>query len=133
WIAHADANDYRNHYLMPRLLAMLGDVRGRSVLDLGCGEGGYARELSRRGARVTGVDGSARLVDVARERARLEGVDVPFVRANASALDMFEDGAFNLIIAPMSLMDVEDYDGAVAEAWRVLARGGELVMSITHP
>jgi SAM-dependent methyltransferase len=54
---------------MPRLLALLGDVAGKTVLDLGCGEGGYARELARRGAAVTGVDGSARLIQVARERA----------------------------------------------------------------
>ena len=53
WVAHADVNDYRNHYLMPRMLTMLGDVAGKAMLDLGCGEGGYARELARRGARVT--------------------------------------------------------------------------------
>ncbi len=54
---------------MPRMLAMLGEVRGRNVLDLGCGEGGYARELAKRGAAVTGVDGSARLIEVARSRS----------------------------------------------------------------
>jgi 2-polyprenyl-3-methyl-5-hydroxy-6-metoxy-1,4-benzoquinol methylase len=58
WVVHADANDYRNHYLMPRMLAMLDQVAGKALLDLGCGEGGYARELARRGARVTAVDGS---------------------------------------------------------------------------
>src|SRR5213083_3509867 len=87
WVSHADTNDYRNHYLMPRMLAMLGDVAGKTILDLGCGEGGYARELARRGARVTGVDGSERLIEVARERARHDGLEIPFVHANASALD----------------------------------------------
>jgi SAM-dependent methyltransferase len=38
-----------------------------------------------------------------------------------------------MVVAPMSLMDVEDYDGAIREAHRVLATGGELLMSITHP
>ena len=133
WIVHADTNDYRHHYLMPRMLAMLGDVSGREVLDLGCGEGGYARELSRRGARVIGVDGSGRLVDVARLRARAEALDVTFVHANASALVGIEAGSFDLVAAPMSLMDVEDYRGAIREVRRVLRAGGELVMSITHP
>jgi ubiquinone/menaquinone biosynthesis C-methylase UbiE len=133
WIAHADTNDYRNHYLMPRMLAMLGDVSGRAVLDLGCGEGGYARELSRRGARVTGVDGSERLLEVARERARAEAVDVSFVNANANALIGIETASFDRVAASMSLMDVEDYDGAIGEVHRVLRAGGELVMSITHP
>jgi ubiquinone/menaquinone biosynthesis C-methylase UbiE len=134
WIAHADTNDYRNHFLMPRLLAMLGDVRGRSILDLGCGEGGYARELARRGARVIAVDGSERMIDVARARARDEGIaGITFVRANANALDAVPPASIDMVVAAMSLMDVEDYAGAAGEAHRVLAAGGELVMSITHP
>jgi len=133
WVAHADSNDYRNHYLMPRMLAMLGEVAGKRVLDLGCGEGGYARELGRQGAHVTAVDGSARLIEVARQRARSEGVDVRFVQANANALDAVESSQFDIVMAPMSLMDVEDYRGAIGEVQRVLLSGGELVMSITHP
>lgn len=46
WVRHADANDYRNRFLMPLMLAMIADVDGRSVLDPGCGEGGYSRERS---------------------------------------------------------------------------------------
>ena len=133
WVAHADTNDYHNHYLMPRMFAMLGDVHGKRVLDLGCGEGGYARELHRRGARVTGVDGSERLIEVARARALAEGIDAPFVRANANALHEFPSARFDLVVAAMSLMDVEDYSGTVREVSRVLQPGGELAMSITHP
>jgi ubiquinone/menaquinone biosynthesis C-methylase UbiE len=134
WVAHADTNDYRNDFLMPRLLAMLGDVRGRSILDLGCGEGGYARELARRGARVVAVDGSERLIDVARSRAHEAGIgDVTFVHANANALGAVASSSIDIVVAAMSLMDVEDYEGAIAETRRVLADGGELVMSITHP
>jgi len=133
WVAHADANDYRLHYLMPRMLAMLGDVRGRDVLDLGCGEGGYARELARRGARVIGIDGSARLIEIARRRAAAESVDVTFIQANANALAAVESASCDLVVAAMSLMDVEDYAGAIRETDRVLRANGELVMSITHP
>jgi ubiquinone/menaquinone biosynthesis C-methylase UbiE len=133
WIAHADANDYRNHYLMPRMLAMLGDVNGKTVLDLGCGEGGYARELRRRGARVTGADGSERLIEVAVQRARSEALDVRFVHTNANALVGLNSTDFDVVVASMSLMDVEDYPGAMREVHRVLRSGGALVMSITHP
>jgi len=133
WVAHADANDYRLQYLMPRMLALLGDVRGRTILDLGCGEGGYARELVRRGARVTAVDGSLRLIDIARRRATAENVDVDHVCANANAIVGASNGAFDAVMAAMSLMDVEDYEGAIQEVARALRAGGELVMSITHP
>jgi ubiquinone/menaquinone biosynthesis C-methylase UbiE len=133
WVAHADVNDYRNHYLMPRLLAMLGDIAGKTMLDLGCGDGGYARALARRGALVTAVDGSARMIEIARERAQAENLDIRFVQANANALHNLKSDEWDTVIAPMSLMDVEDYAGAIAEVRRVLHRGGELIMSITHP
>jgi ubiquinone/menaquinone biosynthesis C-methylase UbiE len=134
WIAHADSNDYRNHFLMPRMLALVGDVRGRTILDLGCGEGGYARALAARGAHVVGVDGSARLIEVARARAAEAGLTaIRFVRANAAALREIATSSIDIVVAAMSLMDVENYAGAIAEAHRVLVDGGTLAMSITHP
>jgi 2-polyprenyl-3-methyl-5-hydroxy-6-metoxy-1,4-benzoquinol methylase len=133
WVGHADRNDYRNLDLMPRMLAMLGEVAGKTMVDLGCGEGGYARELARRGAFVAAVDGSPRMIQIARERAQAEAVSARYVHANANALHGLESGGFDTVIAPMSLMDVEDYSGAIAEVRRVLRSGGELVMSITHP
>lgn len=133
WVAHADQNDYRLHFLMPLALEILGDVRGRNILDLGCGEGGYARELTRRGAQVTGVDGSPRLIEVARERAISSRLDIEFMAANASHLDVLADATFDCVLAAMSLMDVEDYNSSIAEAFRVLRPGGTLLMSITHP
>jgi 2-polyprenyl-3-methyl-5-hydroxy-6-metoxy-1,4-benzoquinol methylase len=133
WVAHADTSDYQNLFLLPRMFRLLGVVSGRRVLDLGCGEGAYSRELVRRGARVTGIDGSARLIEVARQRAVAANLDIDYRCVNASALDGIAPGSFDLIVASMSLMNVEDYAGAIREAHRVLVRGGELCMSITHP
>jgi ubiquinone/menaquinone biosynthesis C-methylase UbiE len=133
WIAHADTNDYRNFFLMPRMLEMLGDIRGRRVIDLGCGEGGYAREIASRGAHVIGVDGSERMLEVARQRAQTEKLEIEFVCANANALTPLLDRSVDIVVAAMSLMDVEDYRGAVAEVHRILVPDGSLVMSISHP
>jgi ubiquinone/menaquinone biosynthesis C-methylase UbiE len=133
WIAHADSSDYQNLFLQPRMLALAGDVRGRRVLDLGCGEGSYARELTRRGAQVTGIDGSAALIGAARERSTAAGLDIAWMCANASHLDDVGAGSFDLIIASMVLMNVEDYTGAMREAHRVLSPGGMICISITHP
>ena len=133
WVAHADTSDYQNLFLQPRMLALAGDVAGRRVLDLGCGEGAYSRELARRGARVTGVDGSGRLIEIARQRAGAASLDIEYQCLNASALDGIAPGAFDLIVASMIFMNVEDYAGAIREAHRVLSPGGGLCMSITHP
>ena len=133
WVAHADTSDYQNQFLRPRMFALAGGVAGRRVLDLGCGEGSYSRELVRRGARVTGVDGSARLIEVARQRAAAAGLDLDHRCVNASALDGISSGSFDLVVASMIFMNVEDYTGAVREVHRVLAPDGDLCMSITHP
>ena len=133
WIAHADTNDYRNFFLMPRMLEMLGDIHGCRILDLGCGEGGYAREMAKGGAHVVGIDGSDRMIEVARQRSQAENLDIEFVCANANALTSVIDRSIDMVVAAMSLMDVEDYSGAIAEVHRVLVSGGSLVMSISHP
>ena len=133
WIAHADVSDYQNHVLQPRMLELAGDVAGRRVLDLGCGEGAYSRALVRRGARVVGIDGSVRLIEVARQRAAAAGLDIDYRCVNASALEGIASCSVDLIVASMVFMNVEDYVGAIRESHRVLAAGGALCMSITHP
>ena len=133
WVAHADANDYRNVFLMPHTFALLGEVAEKKVLDVGCGEGGYTRMLASKGASVTGIDGSARLIEIAKRRAEKERLSIVYRLRNANSLSEIEAESFDLVIAAMSLMDVEDYEGAVAEIYRVLRTGGEFLMSITHP
>jgi 2-polyprenyl-3-methyl-5-hydroxy-6-metoxy-1,4-benzoquinol methylase len=58
WAAEVRAGHDRMHELFtsPRFMEFLPGLAGRSVIDLGCGEGRYTRSLARRGARVTGVD-----------------------------------------------------------------------------
>ena len=98
---------------------------GRRTLDLGCGEGRVGAELARRGHRVVGVDASPRMVAYASERHEA-------LVADAAALP-FEDGAFDLVTAFMSLMDMDDMDAVVREAGRVLDRGGRLCAAVVHP
>ncbi|HYS55589.1 MAG TPA: class I SAM-dependent methyltransferase [Thermoanaerobaculia bacterium] len=133
WVRHADENDYHNALLLPLTVGLAGDVRGLDVLDLGCGEGGYGRVLARRGGTVVGVDSSPSLVAVAQQRASEAGIAVQYFCANATALTPIASASFDVVVAAMLLMNVDDYPAAVAESWRVLRPGGRLVMSITHP
>ncbi len=101
---------------------------GKRTLDLGCGEGRLSRDLKRLGHDVVGVDLSPTMLAAAREAdPRIETH-----LADAAALP-FEDGEFDLVLAFMSLQDVDDYGRAIAEAARVLAPGGALCIAIVHP
>jgi ubiquinone/menaquinone biosynthesis C-methylase UbiE len=133
WTAHADTNDYKIFFLMPNTLALFRDLKNKKVLDLGCGEGSYSRALSSQGAIVTAVDGSPRLIEIARERAQVAGLSIECLARNANSLDGLQDNSFDYVLASMSLMDIEDYEGAISEIVRVLLPCGQLIMSILHP
>lgn len=101
---------------------------GRATLDLGCGEGRLGVALRAAGHRLTGVDTAPLLADLAAQTGAYEDVVV----ADAAGLP-FTDGAFDLVIAFMSLQDMDDAAGAVREAARVLIPGGRLVAAFVHP
>jgi SAM-dependent methyltransferase len=101
---------------------------GRRTLEVGCGEGRVCRDLAGRGHRVVGLDASPTLLRLARE----EDPQDEYVLGDAAALP-FDDGAFDLVVAFNSLMDVQDMPTAVREAARVLEPHGRLCVCITHP
>lgn len=74
----------------------LGDVAGKRVLDLGCGHGWFTAMLHERGADVVGVDGSERLLEVARQR-------YPDVEFEQSDLTEGFEGTFDIVVALMVL------------------------------
>ena len=101
---------------------------GRRTLDLGCGEGRLARDLKGLGHDVIGIDASPTMLAAAREAD--PGLEAHL--ADAAALP-FENGAFDLVIAFMSLQDVDDLDAAVGEAARTLEPGGRFCLAVVHP
>ncbi len=117
----------------PVLLGVIGDCRSKDVLDLGCGNGYLARRLAREGARVTAVDSSLQMIKNARAHNPKDTLKIRYLHSNASRLRGIADGSFVLVFANMSLMDIEDAEGAIIEVSRVLKKGGRFVASISHP
>lgn len=73
-------------YDRPTILAMVGNVRGKRVLDVGCASGGLSEAFAERGARVVGVDLNPRLIERARERLGSKVVRVADIAAPRSPL-----------------------------------------------
>src|SRR5581483_10992443 len=69
--------------VLPNVLALVGDVQGQSVCDLACGQGWVARELARRGARVTGLDLAPNLLRLARAYGAWEPLGIEYLEGGA--------------------------------------------------
>jgi SAM-dependent methyltransferase len=112
---------------------LLGDVRGRRVLEIGCGSAPCSRWLRREGADVVALDLSAGMLARAAELNRSTGIDVPLLQADAGALPIADGGLDVVCSAFGGLPFVADVQGALTEVARVLRPGGRFVASVNHP
>jgi ubiquinone/menaquinone biosynthesis C-methylase UbiE len=127
WVHWARQNDDAYWIYRDEFFTLLPEP-GKRTLDIGCGEGRVSRDLAARGHRVVGVDSAPTLID----SATAEDPVNEYVVSDAASLP-FEDESFDLATAYNSLMDIDDMDGAVHEAWRVLKPGSRFVICVTHP
>ncbi len=128
--AETEANLINGYYARPAILDLAGDVAGRRILDAGCGSGPIAAALRDRGAIVTGIDSSAKMLQLARQRL---GADADLQLADLGRPLPFPDGAFDDVIASLVLHYLEDWTAPLAELRRVLAAGGRLIVAVDHP
>jgi SAM-dependent methyltransferase len=112
---------------------LLGDVRGKLVLELGCGAASGARWLTQQGARPVGLDLSAGMLRHAQMINESSSVRPPLLQADALALPM-RDGVFDIAFTAFGAVPfVEDSARLMREVRRVLKPGGRWVFSVTHP
>lgn len=131
YAARVDHKAHNADYDRPATLSLLPDVAGLHVLDAGCGPGVYSEWLVNHGAEVVAVDASSKMVQLAKER--LGGrVDVRLADLR-HPLDFLEDASFDLVLSPLVLDHIRDWQPVFQEFYRVLREGGLFVFSIGHP
>ncbi|MFM7424684.1 MAG: class I SAM-dependent methyltransferase [Elainella sp.] len=106
------------------ILQHLGDVRGKYLLDLGCGAGENSVYFASLGARCVAADYSPGMVDVALKLAEANGVAVTGQVTNAMAMD-FPDNTFDIVYASNLLHHIPDPVLTIREAYRILKPGGQ--------
>ena len=117
--------------MLPAVLERFGLWPGK-VLDLACGEGTFAMAMARRGLRVTGVDLSPEMLDIARERAAKEGLEVKFLQQDMRSLRL--RGRFDLVTCWFDslnyLLEIDDLSQAFAGVSRVLDKNGIFIFDV---
>ncbi len=115
----------------PATLFLLPDVRGKKVLDAGCGAGSYSEWLVAHGAEVVALDVSPKMVRLAQKRL---GTRVCVRPADLNRpLDFLEDESLDIVLCPLVLDYIEDWRSTFAEFCRVLCEHGLFIFSIGHP
>lgn len=120
-----------NLFEIPAFMALVPELEGKAVLDLGCGMGERCMDYIRQGAaRVVGIDLSENMLAVAREKhshPRIEYLRLPMERIGEL------EGRFDLVVSSLALHYVQDYAGVVSAVYGLLKPGGEFVFSQEHP
>lgn len=115
----------------PALRALLPELRGLRVLDLGCGFGWFCRWARERGAAsVLGVDVSDRML--ARAKAENHDDAISYAKADLEHLDL-PSGSFELAYSSLALHYIENLEGLLARVQAALVPGGKLIFSVEHP
>lgn len=111
----------------------LADIKGKKVLCLAGAGGLQAPLLACAGAKVTVIDISDRMLDQDRAVAERGNLQIEIVKGNMCDLSMFGDDVFDYIINPPSLMYVPELSVVFRECYRVLKRGGVLIIMAPNP
>ena len=112
---------------MPATLKLVGNVKGKKILDFGCGTGIYAKLLTKKGAKVKGFDISNEMLKIAKEEnPKLDlktgsGYKIPFSEK------------FDVVLAPLVVHYLKDWNKMLKEVKRVLKKGGYFVFSTGNP
>lgn len=114
----------------PVLLDLIGDLAGKTVVEVGCGAGDFSQRLVTTSLRLyRGIDSSASFVGV----ARMEASDPRFTFEVLNANKSFPDMGADVVVSGLSLHFVEDIHSLVAAIFRALAPSGLFVFSVRHP
>jgi SAM-dependent methyltransferase len=135
--AHGQASGrdyYRYEFFGPAQVALCGEVHGTRIVDIGCGNGYFARELAARGARVTGIDISPRMIEHAKRQESAEPLGIDYHVLDAATLPAdFALHSFDLATSCLALQDMPNVEKVFQGVRRLLRPGGRFVASIAHP
>jgi 2-polyprenyl-3-methyl-5-hydroxy-6-metoxy-1,4-benzoquinol methylase len=137
WDNHiGEGNDFVEVLIWPATERLLQLRHGERVLDVGCGNGLYARRLAALGADVVAFDFSSELIARAQARTTAHAERIEYLVLDATdeaALLALGERRFDAAICQMALFDIADVQPLMRALVRLLRPGGRFVFSVIHP
>lgn len=115
-------------------IKLLGNVKGKRILEVGCGGGQSSIALAKKGAICIGIDLSKEQLTFAEELAKKEKVKIKFVKGNFQNLTKyFKSNSFDIAISAFAFQYSPNLKKLFKEIWKVLKNKGLFVFSMPHP
>ncbi|WP_421901045.1 class I SAM-dependent methyltransferase [Maridesulfovibrio sp.] len=124
-------NVYNALFERPSLQAMLPNLEGKAVLDLGCASGEHSRHLAKQGAHVTAIDVSQTMIEILQQQS-IENLSC-YVQDISNGLPAEQDTSFDIVISALTIHYLKDLDLLFTDISRVLKPNGLFIFSTHHP
>lgn len=123
-----DKGSYQRKLILPNLIRLLEVKKGEVIVDLACGQGFFAREFAKLGAKVIGFDISTELINIAKQDRSVE-----YHVSAAHKLDFLPNETVDKVLIVLSLQNIDNANEVIKEASRILKRKGKLLIVLNHP
>ncbi len=130
WGAESVVGHYQQKVILPNLTRLVAVKKGELVLDLGCGEGYFAKRFARDGARIIGVDNSKDLIEKAKES---KNSNEEYYVGSADKLKMVHDASVDKITIILAFQNMDNAHTVAKECRRVIKPGGRIYIVMNHP
>lgn len=126
-----DKNNYNDLIEQPIIFSLLGNISGKSILDIGCGYGSTTYKLSEQGGnRILGIDSSERMIMKAKLENKKENIEYKVL--NAIDLDLISE-KFDVVLSCLAIHYIENIDKLFKNVNNLLNENGEFIFSMEHP
>jgi len=130
WEQESVIGFYQEQVILPNLLRLVYPKAGEVILDIGAGEGYFAKAFAKSGAEVIGVEISKKLVERAKKTA---GKNEKYFAGSADDLTFLKSGLADKAMIILAIQNFDNVHAVFAEAKRVLKPGGKLIIVMNHP
>lgn len=125
-----EKDTYHTKVVIPGVVRLLGDIKGKRVLDLACGNGIISSFIKKQGAIVSGVDKGGDLIKIAKDKFK----DIDFYVGDAEKLsETFKGVKFDTVVCVLAIQNIKSLDNVFSSVDNVLEKGGRFIFVLNHP